>query len=228
MSVETQADLETFQDVIDQLGGVPPSRILLRPIPGTATEADAIAVHEKKRILCELVDGVLVEKGMGYIESLIAGAIYALIRAFVRERRLGVVSVADGPYRLDDGLVLIPDVAFVGWERLPGGRIGRESIAEVAPDLAVEVLSAGNTKAEMARKLRLYFAAGTRSVWLVDPNARTIAIHDDGAEHPCRYERLDVIELREILPGFRLSLDDLFSELDETGPPSSPDQGSPS
>ncbi|AMV39551.1 Uma2 family endonuclease [Planctomyces sp. SH-PL62] len=218
MSVETEIGIEpeTMQDLIDRLGGVAPARILMKPPPGSATEADAIAVNEKKRVLCELVDGVLVEKGMGHVESIIAGAIHAMIRAFVRSRKLGVTTVADGPYRVAPGVVLVPDVAFVSWGRYPGGRVGREAIADVSPDLAVEVLSASNTPAEMSRKRRLYFDSGTQSVWMVDPVERTIVIHEREAAQPRTYRETDVIELRDILPGFRLSLAELFGELDET------------
>ncbi|MDG3002884.1 Uma2 family endonuclease [Paludisphaera mucosa] len=215
MSVELETEFQTVQDVIDQVGGVPPSRIRMKPTPGSATEADAIALHEKKRALCELVDGVLVEKGMGYVESLIAGAIYAMIRGFVRARKLGVASVADGPYLIAPGLILIPDVAFVSWERCPGGRVSRRAVAEVVPDLAVEVLSASNTRAEMDRKRQAYFDAGTSSVWMVSTHERTIAIYDRGIDEPRKYGEGDVIELQEILPGFRLSLAELFGELDE-------------
>ena len=69
------------------------------------------------------------------------------------------------------GLVRIPDVAFTSWERLPGRRVPPEPIPELAPDLAVEVLSQSNTEAEMTRKRGEYFAAGVRLVWLVDPDA---------------------------------------------------------
>jgi Uma2 family endonuclease len=48
-----------------------------------------------------------------------------------------------------------------------------QKIPDLAPDLAVEVLSEGNTKAEMVRKVREYFEAGVRLVWLTDPKKRT-------------------------------------------------------
>ena len=50
------------------------------------------------------------------------------------------------------GLVRIPDVAFISWGRLPNRRVPTEPIPDLAPDLAVEVLSVGNTPGEMARK----------------------------------------------------------------------------
>src|SRR5204863_853908 len=64
---------ETLADVVDRLGGVSLDRILWNPRPGTATEADAIRLADgEPRRLVELVDGVLVEKPMGYREGLFA------------------------------------------------------------------------------------------------------------------------------------------------------------
>ena len=59
-------------DVLQQLGGISPRRIRFRPAPGTATEDDVIKIHDLERRLFELIDGVLVEKVMGYWESVLA------------------------------------------------------------------------------------------------------------------------------------------------------------
>ncbi len=62
---------ETAADLLHRLGGIPASRVRLVPTPGTATEKDVIAVHDRTNRLCELVDGVLVEKVMGFDESIV-------------------------------------------------------------------------------------------------------------------------------------------------------------
>lgn len=62
----------TVADLLHQLGDIPPERVRLQPIPGTATEADVVAVHDREDRLCALVDGVLVEKTIGYYESYIS------------------------------------------------------------------------------------------------------------------------------------------------------------
>src|SRR5947209_5818150 len=82
------------------LGGVPLSRIIFNPWPGTATEADLLrmAGHEKR--LCELIDGTLVEKIVGYWEGIIAANIIALLAAYVIPRDLGAVSGADSTMRM--------------------------------------------------------------------------------------------------------------------------------
>ncbi len=56
----------TIADLLASLGRVSPARVRLRPFPGTATERDVIAVHDRENRLCELVDGTQVEKVMGF------------------------------------------------------------------------------------------------------------------------------------------------------------------
>lgn len=131
-------------------------------------------------------------------------------------RNLGLVSGADGMVRLFPGLVRIPDVAFTSWDRLPGRKVPAEPIPSLVPDLAVEVLSESNTEAEIARKLREYFSAGVRLVWLVDPEARTVAIHKEH-EPPVVLDQAQVLDGDDVLPGFRMPLGDLFAELDRHG-----------
>ena len=215
---EPLADVETqtLQDLVDRLGGIPLSRILARPAPGTATEADLLAVNDRKMHICELVDGVLVEKAMGLRESLLAGAFIGLLRAFVIPRKLGVVSGEGGTISLLTGLVRIPDVAFISSSRLPGGRVPREPMPQLAPDLVIEVLSKGNTKSEMRRKRREYFEAGVDVVWEVDPKKRTVAVCHRGQSKAVVHDHTQTIEGDGILAGFHLSLADLFGELDQT------------
>ncbi len=162
------SDIETLDQLVERLGSVPLERIRLRPAPGTATEADLLAEDAAGRRLCELVDGVLVEKPAGFLESRLAHILGYLIESYLEQNRIGIVSGADGPIRLIVGLVRMPDVAFFSRGRLPGGQIPRDAIANVIPDLAVEVISRKNTAAEMRRKVREYFEAGVRLVWLVD------------------------------------------------------------
>jgi Uma2 family endonuclease len=208
---------ETAEDLLDALGGISPSRVRLRPLPGTATEVDLIEANDRKLTIYELVDGVLVEKGMGFTESALAGLILSILRAFVVPRNLGLVSGPDGMMRLFPGLVREPDVAYVSWGRVPGGCYPSEAIAGFVPDLAVGVLSRSNTKAEMSRKRREYFAAGVRLVWQVDPRARTVSVYLT-PENSTTLDAAQTLDGGNVLPGFALPLTDLFGELDRQGP----------
>jgi Uma2 family endonuclease len=212
----TTADaIDTVADLLDRLGGIPLNRVRMRPAPGTATEADVLSVRDHEDRLCELVDGVLVEKGMGFRSSLLAAVLIEVLRGFIVPRKLGLVLAPDGALRLMPGLVRIPDVSYLSWASIPGGKVPKETIPAIAPDLAVEVLSESNTKREMARKRREYFASGTRLVWEVDPESRTVAVYDA----PERFQMLseaDNLDGGDLLPGFTLRLADLFGELDQS------------
>lgn len=206
----------TVSDLLERLGNIPPERVLLHPPPGLATVEDVVEIRNRERLLCELVDGTLVEKGMGYRQSMLAGALLAILRSFVIPRNLGIVTGESGMMRLFAGLVRIPDVAFVSWDRVPGRRVPTEPVPSLAPDLAVEVLSESNTPAEMARKRREYFQAGVTLVWIVDPDPRTVAVYTSPAEFVTLRES-DTLDGGSVLPGFVLPLDQLFAELDRQG-----------
>jgi len=203
----------TVSDLLHHLGDIPAERVRLQPAPGTATENDVVAVNERENRLCELVDGILVEKTMGYYESYIAATLIRLLGNFVVEHDLGVVAGADGMMRLAPGLVRIPDVSFVAWEKLPGHRLPRQAIPDLIPDLAVEVLSEGNTPREMARKLDEYFLLGVRLVWLVNPMTETAEVYT--ARHQSTVlEKTATLDGGALLPGFTLPLSTLFPTAD--------------
>src|SRR5215510_14993267 len=199
----------TVSDLLHQLGDIPPERVRLQPLPGTATEADVVAVHDQEDRLCELVDGVLVEKTMGYYESYIAATLIRLIGNFVVEHDFGIVAGADGLMRLAPGLVRIPDVSFVSWEKLPGRRLPRQAIPDLVPDLVIEVLSEGNTPREMSRKLDEYFSLGVRLAWLVNPMTESIEVYTSRHQSTV-LDMSAALEGGVILPGFTLPLNTLF------------------
>ncbi len=203
---------DTLADVVERLGDVPLDRILWTPRPGTATEADVIrlADGEPKRLV-ELVDGILVEKAMGYREGLLAASLMVFVAGFVRSRKLGVVGAPDSLMRLASGQNRMPDVSFTAWANLPTGDAHLGRVAPFAPDLAVEILSPSNSRAEIERKRREYFAAGTKLVWEIDPDARTVAVYTD----PTALTLLgatDTLTGGAVLPGFTLPLADLFDD----------------
>ena len=216
-SVSTSiAAIDTLADLLEQLGDIAPERVRFRPAPGTATEEDVLVIHDREGRLYELVHGVLVEKAVGLRASSLASVLITLLLTFVRPRHLGLVTAPDGTMRLAPGLVRIPDVAFISWDRLPDRRVPTEPIPDLAPDLAVEVLSAGNTATEMARKRQDYFAAGVQVVWEVNPNTRTVEVFTAPDQSTVLHEA-EILEGGIVLPGFTVPLQELFSELDLQG-----------
>lgn len=213
MNVRFQPPVKTMQDLLHLLGDIAPERVRVNPAPGTATVAD---LQEPDNDGCELIDGTLVEKAMGVRESILAAFLAEFLGPFVRGRNLGIVSGADGTFELLSGLVRLPDLAFVSWDRLPGRRVPEEPIPNVVPDLAVEVLSRNNTPGEMARKRDEYFRAGVRLVWEIDPRARTARVYT-ALDHYHDLTVADTLTGDPVLPGFTLPLARLFAELDRHG-----------
>ena len=201
----------TVADLLEQFGPILARRIRMDPSPGTATEEDVVAIHDREKRLYELVDGVLVETAMGYYESYLALLLARLLGNFVAQRNLGIIAGEAGMVRLSAGLVRIPDLSFVSWNRLPGRRVPREPIPDLAPDLAVEVLSPSNTEREMERKLHDYFTAGIFLVWYVDPAARAVTVFT-AADQPVLLREGQTLDGGSVLPGFTLALRDLFAE----------------
>ena len=216
MSTVTDRPIRTLADLLDRLGRVPLERIRFHPPPGTATERDVLEIAAREDRLCELVDGVLVEKPMGYGESILALFLGRMLGNFVAPRNLGHVTGEQGMLRLFPGLVRIPDVAFASWNRFPQRRWTGEPIPALVPDLAVEVLSESNTPAEMSIKIGEYFSAGVQLVWLVDPSLRTATVFT-AADNSVTLHEQDTLDGGTVLSGFTLSLRELFAELDRHG-----------
>ncbi len=115
------------------------------------------------------------------------------------------VKPAGGPRR-----PLVPDLAYVSYERLRGHDLEAIQAPAFAPDVAVEILSPGDRTSDIADKIAVYLSAGTSLVAVVDPAARTVALHDP--------QRVTLLHENDILthaalPDFSLELATLFAAL---------------
>ena len=203
--------IKTLADLRRRLGGIPLDRIWFRPAPGTATEQDVIEAEECENRLCELVDGTLVEKAVGFEESRLAIELAYLVKAYLRQNDLGICVGEAGMMRIAPGLVRIPDLSFIRWDRLPGRVSPTDAIPDLAPDLAVEIISEGNTRAEMTRKVREYFEAGVSLVWLIDPRKRTARVYST-PEKSVLVRAEQSLDGADVLPGFVVALADLLDQ----------------
>lgn len=204
------ANLQTVADLLERLGDVPPHRVRMKPYPGTATEQDVIAAEAATdKRLCELIDGTLVEKDMGQYESRLAIVLAYFIETYLDTHDLGVCFGEAAMLRIVPGRVRLPDVSFVSWDKLPNHELPAEPIADLVPDLAVEVLSASNTRREMENKRREYFQGGAQLVWEIDPSTRTARMYTS----PDQFQEVDLngsLIGGDVLPGFTLPLSQLF------------------
>jgi Uma2 family endonuclease len=208
---ETELYEGTLAELLDQLGGIPAHRVLLKPAPGTATEEDVLKARSGpwKRI-CELIDGTLVEKDMSTNEGFLSGVILHFIWVYLDVNDLGLAFPGDAHLRLRPGLIRVPDVSFVPWNRIPNEELPDDPIASLAPELAVEVITPNNTKREIELKLADYFAVGCKLAWIIDPETKTAKVYNSAK----RFKELDetgTLEGGKVLPGFKLALADIFA-----------------
>jgi Uma2 family endonuclease len=197
-----------LDDLQQHLGGIPLNRIRMFPPPGMATVNDADAIHREEGVLCEVVDGVLVEKTMGWKESVIAVYLARLIGNFIEGKRLGVVLGPDGQVRTTGRQIRMADVAFIRWERIPR-EADDQNVCPVTPDLAVEVLSEGNTAKEIDRKLDEYFTGGATLAWIIDPRQRIVEVYTARQNRVVLIDT-ETLDAAPVLPGFRVSIAELL------------------
>lgn len=133
------------------------------------------------------------------------------LSGFVEEHDFGETFGAETGFLVESNpdSVLGPDVAFVSHGRLAAAE-NFEKYFPFAPDLAVEVLSPGNTAREINEKVAMYFAAGSRAVWVFNPKKRTAAVYTSPADARVLNED-DTLDGGEVLPGFTLDLAKLFA-----------------
>jgi len=202
----------TAEELAARIGAVPLWRVRTDPPPGTATEADVERIRRQEDRICELIDGVLVEKAVSDRTAFLGMELGRLLGNFVVGMRLGWILGADGYVRLFGHLLRAPDISFVRRDQRPGGEVLATGYSDVAPALAVEIFSPGNTTAELERKRAEFFAAGTELFWIVYPERREIIVSTGPNQHRTLGPE-DTLDGGTILPGFTLRVVELFERV---------------
>jgi Uma2 family endonuclease len=109
----------------------------------------------------------------------------------------------------------VPDVVYVSFERMPPGDANEHPYLHTAPDLAVEILSPGESITRFASKLRFYLLHGVRLVWVVDPMAKTITVYTPGDTDERVLREGDTLDGGEVLPGFAAPVAEIMAQLCE-------------
>ena len=159
----------------------------------------------------EWVGGEPKEKGLGFVSSTVAADVVHALRSFTREHDLGWVAGSDCGYRCfaaDSTQLRRPDASFVAYGRLPRENPPLGNV-EVAPDLAVEVVSPHDLYSELHTKVREYLAAGVRLVWVIDPQDRSAVAYRPGGVGTFLTEE-GLLEGGDVLPGFACRLGDVL------------------
>jgi Uma2 family endonuclease len=170
-----------------------------------------LALPEEEPAL-EYVEGLVTQKmSPKQRHGRLQGAICTHFNLFAEPRKLGL---AFPELRVTfAGASFVPDVSFFRWERLvltAGGELADDVF--IAPDIAVEILSPGQSVASQEQRCRLYVANGVQVALFVNPDARGVRSFRPGAP-PVESRENDVIDLDDVLPGFRLTAAELFASL---------------
>src|SRR6266550_462393 len=177
-------------------------------LPLTAADVVRMSIPGKQ---VELVRGQLVvREPPGTWHGAIAANLAYLLGDFVRCHGLGIVLAQDTGFKIgsDPDTVRAPDVAFVTRERVGG--IPTRGYAQMAPDLLAEILSPDDRPGEVLAKVADWLGAGTKLVWLLDPERREARVYrQDGSLSVLLDE--DALGGEDVLPGFSCPLAHVFS-----------------
>jgi Uma2 family endonuclease len=174
----------------------------------TAEEFDNYPFEEDKRY--ELDEGELIEMTRpAYKHNEILGNLFFELRIYFRRNRIGRALVSENLYALSPLTRRSPDVAVILGDKREALRDAK--VISIIPEIAAEVLSPSETPRMIQRKMKQYFDAGVKEVWIIHPNALRAEIwtSPDTMDHALSGK--DSIT-SPLLPGFVLPLDELFAE----------------
>ena len=177
------------------------------------TASDLLTMPDGDRF--ELVNGELVERNMGWESEWIASNLQVLLGSFCIQHRLGYVNGSNAGYQCfevvfpdDPNRTRKPDVSFVTANRLTPGDLPKGH-CEIAPDLAIEVISPHDLYSEVETKVDEYLQAGVRLVWVINPRTESVRVHRANGSVQDLTSR-DQLSGEDVVPGFGCSVSQLF------------------
>jgi Uma2 family endonuclease len=161
----------------------------------------------------ELIDGELqILPGSGHNSSAIGTNLIIELGIYLKHNPIGVLTGENGGYlvRHDPDRMYCPDVGFLFNEHLDAGKRFRR-FAPYAPDFAIEVISPTDRRIEQEEKVLVYLAAGTRLVWLVDPNDETVTVFRP-ERPPMSLGANGTLTGEDLFPGFTIPVAMIFRQ----------------
>ena len=171
--------------------------------------AEELAQFPDDDVRYELVEGRIVRMSpVGFAHGQIVLHLGAKLLEHVRTLNLGVVVTEVGfTLASNPDTVRAPDLAFIRRDRIPSPK--PKGFWNGAPDLAVEVLSPHDRASEFREKAEEYLQRGAAVVVSIDPERRTVGVHRPSS-FPVTLEENDVLDLGDVLPGFRCTVGEIF------------------
>jgi Uma2 family endonuclease len=162
----------------------------------------------------EIINGELIDMGnSGALHGYVCSTLMILLGGYVRIQKLGAMFDSSTAFKMKNGDRRSPDISFFAKERLQGLTELPTGFLEGAPDLAVEVLSPGNTVEEIHDKLVEYFENGTRLAWIIHPSEHYVLVYRCAQEPDRLLKSVDSLDGEEVIPGFTFPVADLFQKL---------------
>jgi Uma2 family endonuclease len=162
----------------------------------------------------EIVNGELIDMGSsGALHGNLAITLSSALFAVVNAQKLGALFDSSTAFKLKSGNRRSPDISFFAKERLQGMTELPTGFLDGAPDLAVEVLSPGNTVEEIHDKLVEYFENGTRLAWIIHPSEHYVLVYRSSQEPDRLLKSTDFLDGEDVIPGFTLPVAELFQTL---------------
>lgn len=162
----------------------------------------------------EIVNGELVDMGnSGALPANLAIILSSALFAIVNAQKLGSLFDSSTAFKMKNGNKRSPDISFFAKERLQGMTELPTGFLEGAPDLAVEILSPGNTVEEIETKITEYFDNDARLVWVISPTQHYVLVYRCAQEPDRLLKSVDSLDGEEVIPGFTFPVADLFQKL---------------
>jgi Uma2 family endonuclease len=162
----------------------------------------------------EIINGELIDMGnSGALHGYVCSLLLAALMSYILPKKLGVILDSSTAFKMKNGNKRSPDISFFAKERLQGMTELPPGFLEGAPDLAIEVLSPGNTTEEIEEKIAEYFENGTRLVWVINPSQKYVLVYRCGHEPDRLLKSVDSLDGEEVIPGFTLPVAHLFQNL---------------
>ena len=169
------------------------------------TEAEFMRLPDDGRKY-ELVDGEAKSVPAGVRHEALVIHIGAMLLPYARGR--GYVAGSSAGYHTVAYNIRSPDISFTLKERF-SNELPPTGFADVCPDLCLEIISPSVEAADMARKLREYFASGAQIVWQMFPETETVKVYTSPEDFTL-YTAQEEIDCPDLLPGFRVLVSELF------------------
>lgn len=168
--------------------------------------SEELALHPLPDKRTELVRGrLIIREPARRRHGVVAARILIAIGIYLETYPIGEVMAAETGFTLtrNPDTVRAPDVAYLRADRVPTVEV--IGFDEIAPDLAVEVLSPSDRAKQMQAKIDDWIAAGTLLVWVIDPRRRVARVHRADGTVSVLTEH-DLLIGEDVLPAFTLSL----------------------